>query len=182
MNYDVYRALNGLTGNPVADGLMKFVAQDLIYFVFLAFAVLCVAALRRRQMVALGQAMVTLVVAFVLGLVAARLHRESRPFTAHRDAHLLIHHAAGQSFPSDHATAAFAIAGATLFFLSRRWGVVLLVAACAIAFARVYVGVHYPGDVLAAFVLAAIGVLVARASAPWVHQVAGRLPASVTRD
>jgi membrane-associated phospholipid phosphatase len=52
------------------------------------------------------------------------------------------------SFPSDHATAAFAIAFAVLFF-SRPVGLAFLACAGAIGFARVLVGLHYTGDVLA---------------------------------
>jgi undecaprenyl-diphosphatase len=51
-------------------------------------------------------------------------------------------------FPSDHATAAFAIAVA-VFFFNRRLGVVFLLAASAIAFSRVLIAMHYPSDVLA---------------------------------
>ena len=52
------------------------------------------------------------------------------------------------SFPSDHATAAFAIAVA-VFCFHRRIGAVFLVAAAAIAVSRVLLGMHYPTDVLA---------------------------------
>jgi hypothetical protein len=47
--------------------------------------------------------------------------------------------------PSDHATAAFAIAFAVGVFLHREWGVALAVVAVLIGLSRVWVGVHYPG-------------------------------------
>jgi membrane-associated phospholipid phosphatase len=60
------------------------------------------------------------------------------------------------SFPSDHATiAAAAVVG--LFLVSRRLGAVAVVVALLEGFSRVYVGAHYPHDVVAGYV---IGVLV----------------------
>ena len=56
--------------------------------------------------------------------------------------------AGGWSFPSGHAATAFAGA-VSLAYLWRRGTPLFFVLAAAIAFSRVYVGVHYPGDVLA---------------------------------
>jgi undecaprenyl-diphosphatase len=79
-----------------------------------------------------------------------------RPYVAHpATAHLLIARAHDPSFPSDHATGGFALACGMLLY-DRFVGAVLLMLAAALAFARVYVGIHYPGDVLAG---AGIGVL-----------------------
>jgi len=61
------------------------------------------------------------------------------------------------SFPSDHAAAAFAIA-AVVLALRPRLGIATLAAAVAVAYARVYVGLHYPADVAGG---ALIGVVVA---------------------
>jgi len=67
-----------------------------------------------------------------------------------------VHHP-GQAFPSDHSTAAFAIALVALVFLARRWGAALLAGAL-IGFSRVSVGVHYPGDILGSVLVSVIGV------------------------
>ena len=82
----------------------------------------------------------------------------TRPFVAHPgQVHLFSHHAADAGFPSDHATAAFAIAGVLVGLLGRR-ALPVLLAAVLLAVARVLLGLHYPGDVLAG---AALGLLVA---------------------
>ena len=78
-----------------------------------------------------------------------KLWFRERPFTAHPGSTLLlVHKSLDPSFPSDHATAAFAIAFAVLFF-SLRAGLLFLLVASTIGFSRVLLGVHYPGDVLA---------------------------------
>ena len=59
-----------------------------------------------------------------------------------------------RSFPSGHTTAAFAFAGAVLFSNSGgKWKIFGLVLAALMGFSRLYVGVHYPTDVLAGVVV-----------------------------
>ena len=78
----------------------------------------------------------------------------ARPNTVIPGMHLLVDKTKDFSFTSDHATVAGAVA-AGLFLVNRRLGLVAAVAALAMAFARVYVGAHYPGDVAAGFLLGA---------------------------
>jgi undecaprenyl-diphosphatase len=77
----------------------------------------------------------------------------ARPYTALPAAHVLIARSSDFSFPSDHATTAGAIAVGLLLLHRRRWGIIASAAAIVMAVARVYVGVHYPGDVLAGLAL-----------------------------
>jgi undecaprenyl-diphosphatase len=88
----------------------------------------------------------------------AHLWARPRPYVAHAaDAHLFIARSADPSFPSDHATAAFAIAVA-LLLRHRNAGWLAVAMAVVLSVARVAVGTHYPSDVLAG---AAIGTLAA---------------------
>jgi undecaprenyl-diphosphatase len=66
----------------------------------------------------------------------------------------LVHLPQDGSFPSGHATSSFACA-VTLAFFAPRAAPLFLVLATAIAWSRVYVGVHYPLDVLGGAVLGA---------------------------
>jgi undecaprenyl-diphosphatase len=148
VNYQIADALNDLSGHwDSLDDVVEFVAKDLIFIAAAIFAATLVPVIRRRSWKTLGEVAATLLLAYVLGLLAAALHTEQRPFTSHPDIHLLIAHPAEQSFPSDHATAAFAMALAVLVFVSRRWGWLLAALAGLIGFARVYAGLHYPGDI-----------------------------------
>jgi undecaprenyl-diphosphatase len=158
VNYQLFQAINGLAGR--ADGLddaMEFAANWLIYGVFAVAAALVGAALYERRRRPVGQVAVALALAFVAATAISHLSGEVRPFQTHH-VHQLIAHENGTSLPSDHATAAFTIAVAIGVFLHRRWGAVLLVAAAVIGLARIWVGVHYPGDIATALVIAVLAV------------------------
>ncbi len=120
----------------------------------------------RHGVVAAGfSALLALGIAQLIADVWAR----PRPYVAHPDVHLFIARSADSSFPSDHATAAFAIAVA-LFLRHRKAGWVALALAAVVSIARVAVGTHYPADVVAG---AAIGT--AAAFVLWHPSVRGPL-------
>jgi membrane-associated phospholipid phosphatase len=73
---------------------------------------------------------------------------ERRPYVRWHDVLVLVHRSTDASFPSDHAVMAGAVAVGLL--MSRpRLGAVAAVLALLMAADRVYVGAHYPGDVIA---------------------------------
>jgi undecaprenyl-diphosphatase len=99
----------------------------------------------RRAVVAAG---FSALLALGMAHLTADLWARPRPYEAHRDAHLFIAPSHDPSFPSDHATAAFAIAVA-IFLRHRTAGWFALGLATLLSIARVAVGTHYPADVLA---------------------------------
>ncbi|SDT18598.1 phosphatase PAP2 family protein [Actinopolymorpha singaporensis] len=104
---------------------------------------------------------------------------EARPYAALPHVLVLVSRSTDASFPSDHATMAGAVT-AGLFLVSYRLGLVGLVAALVMAFARVYVGAHYPGDVLAGLAFGAavvlVGFVVLRRALLWLVEMLARTP------
>lgn len=82
----------------------------------------------------------------------AALVGERRPYAAHPAALVLVDRTTDWSFPSDHAVMAGA-AAVGLLLVSRRLGALAVTAALLMAVTRVYVGAHYPLDVLAGLCL-----------------------------
>ena len=156
MNYQLFEVINSEAGRwAPLDQLMRFAAVDLIYLVFVVAAVLVLNALRERRIRAVVCLCATLMLAFGLAQMLAHTSREMRPFQDH-PVHQLIPHEPGVGLPSDHATAAFALAFGILVFVHRQAGLALTAAAVLIGFARVWTGVHYPGDIAAGAVIAAL--------------------------
>jgi undecaprenyl-diphosphatase len=119
---------------------------------------------------------VTTLAADSLSFAVKDLTHRTRPFEAHPQIHpLYVVHSS--SFPAGHAATAFA--GAVLLsVVAPRLAPLFLGLAVLIGFSRVYVGVHYPTDVLAGAALGAVvGVAAAlayRASGAWLSALGGR--------
>ena len=153
MDWSLLHALNDFMSghDAVEDPLLFYVnASEALFAATLAIVFL---AARGGRFASWRRASVAAVLSAGLGLAFAKLIAElvdrARPFVADpHGVHLFSGHAADPGFPSDHATAAFAIAVAILL-RKRAWGVVALVAATVLSVGRVALGVHYPSDVLA---------------------------------
>ena len=79
---------------------------------------------------------------------------EPRPFALHLG-RTLLHYTADSGFPSDHVTILTAMA-VTLLLKKRRWGIVFAFLAVLVGWARVFVGVHWPFDILGAFAVGTV--------------------------
>ena len=151
MDYSLYRSINGLSGGSFADGLFKLFANDLHVVLAIVVALTFLVPWSRRRVERRSGAVLATAAAG-LGLLInqpiAHAVDRLRPYLAHPGhSHLLIARSHDPSFPSDHATGGFALAFG-IWLYDRTLGAVLMVVAALLAFARVYVGTHYPGDVV----------------------------------
>ena len=168
---DLSNAIHGLAGHSAAaDELARIAADYLVLFGAFVLAWLYLRQRSLRTFFAAGLAAVLAVgIAGLIGLV----DYVPRPFVAEHFIPL-IKHAADSSFPSDHLAALGAVCGAS-WFAARRLSIATAVVAAAVAFARVYVGVHWITDVAAGFglgVIAGVATWYATAAAdPFVTQL-----------
>lgn len=140
------------------------IARDLINIVPLLAVVLWLWGPRdqlcaqRQLVIKMGMAIVvSLTVSWVMGHVFPH----DRPFVD-GVGYNFLHHAPDDSYPSDHGTVAFTFALAFLFW-HRLWsGTVLMGVALLIAWSRVYLGVHWPLDMLGGLLVGISGCLSAQ--------------------
>jgi undecaprenyl-diphosphatase len=157
LDHWLFQQINGQGSNAFFDFLFPFLT-DLNKQAWLPVAVLALCliwAVKQRYRALMW--IMTLVIAIgVSDLVSYRvvkpLFDRARPEQAGVPVVLRTSHHSGSSFPSNHAANAFA--GATVLSSAFPVGTpFFFLLAALIAYSRVYVGVHFPGDVFAGALL-----------------------------
>ena len=129
-----------------------FIANDLLYCIILLFAWFWLRGNydTKKQIL---KAFIFTSIAILISQCISHVYYHPRPFVM-EVGRTLIYHAPNGSFPSDHMLIFSSIAFSYLFSAQRKLGVFLLIMAWLVAWSRVYLGVHFPLDMLGAFLLA----------------------------
>ena len=153
----LFRFGNDTIANPAGDWFFPFITN--LRNMMVPYALLVLGLLifgKKRGAITVLLLIVTITLAdqissFVVKPWVGRL----RPCHVLEDVRLLVGCGSGKSFTSSHATNNFALAVLISHFypVARPW---LLLFAALVAFSRVYVGVHYPSDILGGAVLGTV--------------------------
>src|SRR5437870_10395900 len=174
MDYRVYHAINQFVDHH------PWLGRDLSTLENCAVPVVAVATFalwlfarpggNRKWKLASACALASAALALLINQLIATIWHRQRPFASHPSAHVWGARSHDPSFPSDHASAAFAIAFA-VFLFDRLVGSVFLAAAFVIGAGRVFIGAHYPLDVLAGSLVGlASALLLVRVARPLVDR------------
>lgn len=156
LDYQWFQVINGWANHyRILDAAMVFFTKLGIPLMLLYLASLVVrgdnAEKRLRNRTTVMVALCAAVLALAINGILAQLLFRDRPFIDHA-VNLLVYHDATSSWPSNHAAISAAMAMSLCF--RRRWGArVCTTIAVLVALSRVYVGVHYPMDIISGFII-----------------------------
>ena len=156
----IFQYIHNLAGKFILLDLpVIFLAQYLPYLLGGAFVALIFANKHwpRRLYFIFLSALSLLMARGVVTEVIRFFYFRPRPFLV-LNFQALINQPTSAAFPSGHAVVFFILA-AVIFFMNKKWFYYFLAGAILNSLARVYVGVHWPADVLAGAILGVLTVL-----------------------
>lgn len=149
MNFQLFLLIHNLAGKSrLLDFLGIFFADYLGYLlVLIAVVIIAMESDWRKRFVNFSLMALSLIISRGIITEAIRaVYYRPRPFIALNFDPLIVEVNHG-AFPSGHAAFYFALAG-VIWLLDKKWGWRFLAAAALIGFARVFVGVHWPLDIV----------------------------------
>lgn len=169
----IFYFINGLAGKvAIIDRFFKGISND--YFAAITCCLILIwlwfgtrdPARREINQRAVLVAAISIGLTNLLVFISNQVYFRTRPFDLLPlyDVNLLFYRPTDPSFPSNLAAVLFAIA-IPIFMKNKGWGAVLLVIATLASFGRVYMGIHYPFDILGGAGVGALGALMAMGTA-----------------
>jgi undecaprenyl-diphosphatase len=161
----VFVFINSSIANIVTDFAMPIITSDNLLRILygLAMLLLIIKGNRRMRFMVIGSVVVLVITDQLSSGLLKPLIDRARPCHDGQmeTLHLLVNCGGGKAMPSSHAANAF---GQALYFLLffPRLRIALLSFASMVAISRVFVGVHYPADIIVgALIGLAVGILIA---------------------
>jgi undecaprenyl-diphosphatase len=162
-----FTLINKTLSHGLLDPLMLFVTEKWNFIVPVAFVIFYLVVKGGRQGRWVVFCTILLIAMTDASATALRSYfQRVRPCQALQGVRLLVGCSDSFAFPSNHATNAFALA-AFLAVSHRKVAIPLFVLAAIVGYSRIYVGVHYPSDVIGGAILGVALALVIGASARW---------------
>ncbi|WP_456374866.1 phosphatase PAP2 family protein [Methanocaldococcus sp.] len=134
--------------NHILDIIMLLISKTVYPIVFITTTLIY---LKNRK---LGLRLVfALFLSVLIAYFLKYLINEPRPYLVLNNIHLLCYEGYEPSFPSGHTTLSFTLATSILLNYSKKIGIIFLIWAILVGYSRVYVGVHYPFDVIGGLII-----------------------------
>lgn len=150
MNYQLFQLINGWSGHSAfLDKGMIFITNSVPYAAIALL--LSLWFIPNKEKTAKNQytalyAVFSILLGLSINAIIHLVYYHPRPFVTHH-VHQLVSHAADSSFVSDHSVFVFAIA-CTLLLRNHSWKFPVFIWATLVGISRVFIGVHYPADVI----------------------------------
>ncbi|MCX2824931.1 MULTISPECIES: undecaprenyl-diphosphatase [Bacillus] len=151
MNYTVFQWINNLAGTSIiSDKIMIMITNSAPYMAILFMLILWFSNTKKEMAIQKQYTVVytvlTVGVSLLLNVFIHSVYYHARPFVTYH-VHQLVPHAVDSSFVSDHSVLVFSIAF-TMLLRGERLKYIALIWAVLVGVSRIYVGVHYPADII----------------------------------
>lgn len=164
LNISIFYFINNGLSNPILNLILPYLTNlGNIIVLLLICGILYVVGGEKGKKVALI-AVLAIAIATLIAFLIKPTVGELRPFLVLDHVNVLVHENGLYSFPSEHSSLSFAVAivlGVNYKIKKVKLIYITLAIATIIGFSRIYVGVHYPVDVLGGIILGVLSGLVA---------------------
>lgn len=173
MNFDytIFSKINGLAGhNKLLDLFMvEFTKYGILLYGLILLYLWFKPSIYKQNKKLVFKAVISTLIALGINQIIGLAYFRPRPF-AHHHVNLLVDKSPDPSFPSDHSTGSSALTLAIFkqdrILGSVMWGITLL-----LMVSRIYVGTHYPLDIIGGFVTALLGNLLVNVLWPYIDNM-----------
>jgi undecaprenyl-diphosphatase len=157
MDFYLFKIINGFAGRwPGLDWLAVFCAKYLIFVMGLAAVAVLFFYKKEKskdeQFILCIKMTLAVLFGYLAKIVINLINMRPRPFEIH-DVQLLVGRLTDGAFPSIHTLVSFVIAFG-VYAYDKKMSAYFIIAAALVSLSRVYVGVHYPFDILGGIILA----------------------------
>ncbi|MEH7303554.1 undecaprenyl-diphosphatase [Neobacillus drentensis] len=159
LNIELFRVIND-SGKDFTylNPAMIFIAEYMVLFLALRILIFWFTKSKtNRMMIICG--LITFLAAEIMGEMAGLIHSNNQPFSELIHVNKLIGHEVDNSFPSNHTILFFSFC-MVFFLFKRKSGVLWILLACLVGLSRIWVGVHYPGDVIVGAAISILSALI----------------------
>lgn len=91
--------------------------------------------------------------AVLINLLIKKIVARTRPYIVNEAIEYITKRPGDHSFPSGHTGCMFAVASVLFYMLPKKVGIPAMVVASLVGISRLYVGVHYPTDIIGGFII-----------------------------
>lgn len=146
-NVHLFRLINNLGKEySYLNPTIVFIAEYTVYLLLLSVIMYWFTRTYHNRIMIIS-ASIAFILAEVIGKLVGKIYSNNQPFAELENVNQLIEKTINNSFPSDHTIVFFAFCF-TFFLYNKTYKNLWIMLACLVALSRIWVGVHYPADVL----------------------------------
>ena len=134
------------------DPIMKFITSLGEGIVPIALCILFLFFKKTRK-VGITAGLSLAMEAILINLTIKKLVGRTRPYVVNEAIEYITKRPSDNSFPSGHTGCMFAVASVLFYMMPKKVGIPAMIVASLVGISRLYVGVHYPTDIIGGFIV-----------------------------